>query len=90
MKNQHIKNMTLIGDSIRIIGRMVFKTLPNTAIFNRLLCGTQTLLEGFEAVKLFHSLRGLNQAASPVAKRACSLPLGQIWKNEGWEDKDWM
>lgn len=78
MKNQDIKNMTLIGDSIRIIGRMVFKTLPKTAIFNRLL-----------AVKLFHSLRGLNQPASAMAKRVCSLPLGQIWKNEGWGDRDW-
>jgi ribonuclease HI len=54
MKNQGIKKMIVVGDSIIVIHHMVFKTLPKTPILNldRLLCCTQKLLKGIEGSQI--------------------------------------
>jgi hypothetical protein len=54
MKNEGVKKIIMIGDSIIVIRHLVYKSLPKDPHLNRLLC--HTLLEGFfEEVKFFAS-----------------------------------
>lgn len=74
-----------IVDLMIIICHMVHITLSKEPHMNRLLCCIPKIIEGFESVNFYHSLRGLNSLANSMDNKACNLALGILCKIYGGE-----
>lgn len=64
----------VIHNLMIIICHTVHKTLPKEPHLNMLLHHIQKLIEGFESIKFYHSLRGIHS----LANKACNLSIGMF------------